>query len=121
MKGLLLTTWALALAFFIAASVLIPTRITYGAGSLRCGTALNPETEAEMGPTDCVRVGDMRVNDAARASALLAGLGVVWSLAARLLAGREKLLVTAHFLLGSAFVVTLGLSAYWITGAYALD
>lgn len=121
MKGFLFTVWGLVLAFLVAGWALIPTRISYGAGSVRCGTALNPDTESEMGPTDCVRVAEMRVQDTARASGVLAGLGVLWSLTARLLRRRERLLVGTHIVLASAFVVTLTLSTYWITGAYALD
>lgn len=38
-----------AAVWFLSVTVLIPVRVTFGAGSVRCGTVLHPKTRSETG------------------------------------------------------------------------
>ena len=40
--------YPLAATLFVAGFVFIPTRVSFGAGSIRCGTALRPDTVSEV-------------------------------------------------------------------------
>ena len=64
----------IALIFLLA--LLLPMRISYGAGSLRCGTPLSPASGEEFGRNDCDRVAGMRIVDAIGGSWLVIGLTV---------------------------------------------
>jgi hypothetical protein len=61
----------IAVLWFVAATMLIPTRVTLGAGSLRCGTVVAPDTGSEVGRY-CGDVTAQRLREAWWTTAVLA-------------------------------------------------
>lgn len=102
-----------AAGWFAAATVLIPVRVTFGGGSLRCGTVLHPDRLSET--ADVCGSSDAWSSTVVF-GALAAGLFLVghraWrrrGLAAPLLAGGA----------GLGWVVSTGVLLMWLTGAHA--
>jgi hypothetical protein len=60
-----------AVLWFVAATMLIPTRVTLGAGSVRCGTVVAPDSGSEVGQY-CGAVTAQRLREAWWTTALLA-------------------------------------------------
>ena len=121
MRTQLVTYLVVAAAFFIVGWMWIPTRVTYGAGSLRCGTALNPTTDTEIGPTDCVQVASMRIADLVQASLVLAAIGIVGVSLSSAFAQGGIVSVSVQITFIIIYVLALGLALFWITGAYSVD
>ena len=121
MKTRVIILSAIPALVLISAILLIPTRITYGAGSLRCGTAFRPTTDAEMGPRDCVEVGQMRIADSFKVALVLlvlSGIGVV----SRVPSHRPKWLRgTINILYGFLYFIVISIAVFFLTGAYSLD
>jgi hypothetical protein len=61
----------IAAALFVAGYAFIPTRVTFGAGSLRCGTSLHPEDMSEIAEV-CPAVGRERLEETTIATAMFA-------------------------------------------------
>ncbi len=107
----------LAAFLFIAGFALIPTRVSGGAGSVRCGTSLQPDTKNEVRHL-CPAVGRQRLEDTAVATAIFALVPATLIPAHRWVEDRPVLrsLVTgvmlAFWILGGA------LTLYALTGAY---
>ncbi len=68
---LAVTGYALACLLFVAGYALIPTRVTGGAGSVRCGTALHPDRVNEVRAV-CPAIGRQRLEDTVIVTALFA-------------------------------------------------
>jgi hypothetical protein len=108
-----------ALTWFVAATVLIPVRVTFGAGSLRCGTVLHPDTASEIGDV-CPEVTDDRLREAWPTSALFAGftaLSFVGLGSLRRWGRLARLAGAAAVSLGWLFATALLL--YGLTGAHS--
>ena len=63
--------YMLAATLFVTGFVLIPTRVSFGAGSIRCGTALHPDRVSEFGDV-CPHVGRERLEDTVVVTAVFA-------------------------------------------------
>jgi hypothetical protein len=66
---------ALALVVFVLGTVVIPTRVSFGAGSMRCGTVLHPMAIRGAVPKVCGRAGANQL----RATSALSGVMAVFS------------------------------------------
>ena len=108
---------ALAAFLFIAGYALIPTRVTGGGGSLRCGTSLHPDTKSEIRHA-CPAVGRQRLEDTAIATAIFA-LVPATLIPVHLLIEKRPVLRSLVTVLMVAFWVFGGaLTLYYLTGAY---
>ena len=63
--------YTLAAVIFVAGYGFIPTRVSFGAGSLRCGTALHPDRVSEIRDV-CPHVGRHRLEDTVIITAVFA-------------------------------------------------
>jgi len=63
---------ALAVIFFALGWAVIPTRVTFGAGSLRCGTSFNPSHGLDAEGDVCAQAGRERLRKTAGIAAVLA-------------------------------------------------
>lgn len=84
--GLLLAAIALTLG-----TTVVPTHVTLGAGSLRCGTVLRPDRESEIAPL-CGPAGANHLRAALAVGAFLAVLAVVPAVVERRRPGRHRAL-----------------------------
>lgn len=100
--------------FLLAALVWIPTRITYSAGSLRCGTALNPNEDR-----DCELVAQLRIQDAFKATATLGLIGAAWVATYWIFRRKEWLALDLAFAVVMFLVLLVSIG--WMTGAYSVD
>ena len=113
-----LVGFVLAAALFVAGYAFIPTRVTFGAGSFRCGTSLNPDAHSEIGNV-CPPIGRERLEDTAIATAIFALVPATLIPFHRWIEDRPALrlfitvVVVAFWLLGGA------LTLYALTGAYS--
>lgn len=72
---LLLAGLALALGAFLLAVAVVPTHVSFGAGSLRCGTVVHPD-RSELGAV-CDRAAANQLRAAIALTAVLAALACV--------------------------------------------
>lgn len=110
----------LAVTFFVASFALIPVRVSFGAGSVRCGTALNPDRDGEPSrlAEACPEAGHERLREATVGAVGLLVIGLLplalrsWTerrLPRRLMAG--ALLVS--------WAIGIPLALLFVTGAYS--
>jgi hypothetical protein len=108
-----------AVSWFIAATVFIPVRVTLGAGSLRCGTVLHPETDSEIGDV-CPKVTHLRLRDTWPGTALFTVATVLGCVGGRSLVRRRGVIAAAaSCILGIAWLSATALLLFWTTGAYS--
>lgn len=104
---------AVAVLVGFAALVLLPIRITYGAGSVRCGVLVQA-----YGQADCRPAAGKRVRETLAVTAVLLVLAVTPIIAARFVRRRwARRLVGVLLALG--WVVVLPLALLVLTGAHA--
>jgi hypothetical protein len=72
---LLLVGLALALGAFLLGVAVVPTHVSFGAGSLRCGTVVHPD-RSELGAV-CVRAAANQLRAAVVLTAILTALACV--------------------------------------------
>jgi hypothetical protein len=115
---LLITAVVLAAVFFITATVMIPTRLSFGAGSLGCGTALDADGWDQESVQACSEAGRQRLRDASVAAGIIAAVALL-PLALHRLVNKYR---AARVLLTGVLVVywllTVPLMLYWMTAAY---
>ena len=91
----------------------VPVRVTFGAGSIRCGSAYAPYTgEGLRDP--CSRAARERIRDAAVAGAVFASTGLAAAIAVRR-SGATRGLVVA--VLCTLWVLALAAAILWFAGA----
>ena len=119
MRQSLVLVGLLAAAWFVAATTLIPIRVTLGGGSLRCGTVLQPETDSEIGDV-CPTVAPYRLRHTWMTTPLFAAATSLVVLGGRLLARRRRVVVIGigAVLVVAWFMVT-GFLLLSITGAHS--
>lgn len=107
-------------AFFLASFAVIPIRVSFGAGSLRCGTALHPDRDAEISrlAKACPEAGQDRLREATVGALVLLVIGQVplvlrpWTgsqLARRLISGA----------LVASWAIGIPIALLFVTGAYS--
>ena len=122
---LLVAAVALAAVVFVAAAGLVPTRVSFGAGSLQCGAALDTlgwdqqrgDAADQEFARACSQAGRQRLRDASVAAAIVAAVALL-PLALSRLVDRYRLvryLVTGIVL--AYWLLTLPLVLYWMAGA----
>ncbi|MGH8992984.1 MAG: hypothetical protein ACRDZ7_15865 [Acidimicrobiia bacterium] len=108
-----------AALWFVSATVLIPVRVSFDAGSLRCGTVLHPDQQSEIARV-CPSVTAERLSETWPTTAIFgvatAALFVAGRLAWQRRRGVMKVLLAGGAVLGW-FVIT-ALLLTWITGAH---
>ena len=108
-----------AALWFVAATVLIPVRVSFGAGSLRCGTVLHPDQQSEMARV-CPSITAERLPETWPTTVIFGVAGAALFLAGHVAWQRRG--VMAPLLAGGAalgwFVIT-ALLLMWITGAHS--
>ena len=110
--------FVLAGALFVVGYGFLPTRVTFGAGSIRCGTAFRPDTQAEISEV-CPEIGRARLDDTFIATAIFAFVAAApipfqqWI--DRRPAARS---VVTVFMVGF-WLVGGALTAFGLTGAYS--
>ena len=69
----------LAGAFFVASFAVIPIRVSFGAGSVRCGTALHPDRDGEVSrfARACPEAGHERLREATVGAGVLLATGLL--------------------------------------------
>ena len=108
----------LAAALFVAGYAFIPTRVTFGAGSLRCGTSLHPDADSEIADV-CPAIGRERLEDVAIATATFALVPATlipfhrWIEERPVLRSLVTVVMVVFWVLGGA------LTLYALTGAYS--
>jgi hypothetical protein len=106
-----------AAVWFLSVTVLIPVRVTFGAGSVRCGTVLHPKTRSETGDV-CPRISDKRLAEAWATTAIFAGVTAFSFLSGRFAmtrpGGGPEALAGVSVLV---WLTTTALMLFWITGA----
>ncbi|MFN2506202.1 MAG: hypothetical protein ABR540_18645 [Acidimicrobiales bacterium] len=66
---------SLVVAAIVVGTMIIPTHVTFGAGSLRCGTVLRPERNSEVAPL-CDRVAQNHLRAVLVIGAVLAAIAL---------------------------------------------
>jgi hypothetical protein len=109
-----------AVVWFVIATVVIPVRVTLGAGSLRCGTVLDPDTASEIGDV-CPKVTHERLSDTWPATAAFTVATVLAVVGGRSLLRRRRIIpAAASSIVGVAWLSATALLLYWITRAYSV-
>lgn len=102
--------------FFVLGWALVPTRISYGAGSIRCGTAMRPDQELGQ---DCYVVADQRIRHSLAGTVILALAGIPILVNKRIRdSDRREIADSAA---GVALVLLTVLGIFLLTFAYGLD
>jgi hypothetical protein len=114
---------ALAGAFFLAAFAFIPTRVSFGAGSVRCGTSLHPERDSEISRLArvCPEVGHQRLLEAGAVTALFAAIGLVPLALRQSIENHRPVRRFVMVALLVFWVFGTPLAVYFITGAHSAD
>jgi hypothetical protein len=100
-----------SLLVVVLACVAIPTHVSLGAGTLRCGTVVAPDTESEVGPL-CEDAAAHHLRGALGVGAVLLVLAAVpWLLDRRV----HTAAIWAYM---GAWVLVAGLSLLWLAWAY---
>lgn len=105
--------------WFIAATVLVPTRVTFGAGSLRCGTVVAP-ANSEIGRF-CPEVTGKRLREAwwttgvLVVAAALPAAGRVW------MARSRAVRAAVTIVLGGVWLLGIPLMLFFITGSQTVQ
>jgi hypothetical protein len=108
-----------AAVWFVAATVFIPVRVTFGAGSVRCGTVLHPDRVSEVANV-CPTVTHYRLGDAWPTSVIFGGVASLLFIGGRR-AMREQGVVAAALACVKVLVSLMAGAALvmWITGAHS--
>jgi hypothetical protein len=116
---LLVASVVLATVFFLTAAVMIPTRVSFGAGSLQCGTASEAAGWDPESVQACSEAGRQRLRDASVAAGIIAAVALLPLALSRLVDKYRavRLLVTGILLV--YWLLTVPLMLYWMTGAYS--
>lgn len=115
---LVLIGFVLAAALFVAGYVFIPTRVTFGAGSLRCGTSLHPEADSEIADV-CPAIGRERLEDTALATAIFALVPAMLIPFHHRIEERPVLRSSVTVVVLTFWVLGGALILYALTGAYS--
>ena len=110
--------FALAVTFLVLGWAVINTRVTFGAGSLPCGTALDPAAASEAGH-ECVQAGRERMRETAIIGAVLIGAALLPLALHRLLYRRRVVWLAMASALVAIWVIGLPLGFVMITRAYS--
>jgi hypothetical protein len=109
-----------AVVWFVSATAVIPVRVTRGAGSLRCGTVLKPDTASEIGDL-CPRVTHERLRDTWPATATFTVVTVLAVVGGRSLLRRHRIIAAAaSSIVGFAWLLATALLLFWMTHAYSV-
>jgi hypothetical protein len=110
---------AAAAVWFVATTVLIPVRVTFGGGSLRCGTVLHPDTDSEVARV-CPAVTGERLDLVWLTAAIFAAATSLSSAGGRIASRKRGVVATA--LAGVVVLVWLmiaGSLLLWVTGSHS--
>jgi hypothetical protein len=115
---LLVAAVVLAAVFFITAAMMIPTRVSFGAGSLGCGTALDADGWDQESVHACSEAGRQRLRDASVAAAIIAAVALLPLALYRLVNRYRPVQVLVTGILVAYWLLTVPLLLYWMTAAY---
>ena len=124
---LLVAAAVLVTVFFSLAAGTIPTRVSFGAGSLRCGAALDTlgwdQQRGDAADQEfahaCAKAARQRLRDASVAAAIIAAVALLPLVLYRLV---DRYRVVRYLVTGIVlawWLLTLPLMLYWMTGAYS--
>lgn len=108
----------LAATFLVLGWAVINTRVSFGAGSLPCGTALDPVATSAAG-SECVQAGRERMRETAVIGAVLIGAALLPLAFHRLIRRRPAARLVMAGALVAFWVIGLPLGFVLISGAYA--
>lgn len=113
--------FVLAAALFVAGYALIPTRVTFGAGSIRCGTSLHPKIDSEIARIAqvCPAIGRARLEDTAIATAIFALVPAALIPIHRWIEARPALRASITVVMAIFWLLGGALTLYALTGAYS--
>ena len=111
---------ALAGLIVVLGVALIPTHVSFGAGSVRCGTVWHPDRVSEFARF-CGKAGAQQLRASLGAGALLGGLGfvplLVWRLPRRQRRATSALWVVVFIVTAALALMLLGTTEYSPSGA----
>jgi hypothetical protein len=110
--------YLLAAALFVAGYAILPTRVTFGAGSLRCGTSLHPDVDSEIADV-CPAIGRERLEDTVIATAIFALVPAALTPFHRQIEERPALRSTVTVVVVTFWLLGGALTLYALTGAYS--